>query len=266
MNIQISSLHYYPIKACAGTDLFCGELDARGFKHDRAWMLVDEAGRQLTQRELPALALVKPVVGVDDSLTLSAPAKPSLALPCDLSGAVKKVEVWQDECVGIDQGDLAAQWFSSFLKRQCRLVLMEKNFERRVDEKRLPDRVFVTGFADGYPLLLTSIASLAALNQKLPSPVLMNRFRPNIVVDGCAAFEEDSWKRIQINNIVFRLVKPCARCQVVCINQEEAVRSQEPLGTLASFRNFDGKVLFGQNLAHETPGVLSVGDSVAIIE
>lgn len=266
MSIQISALHYYPIKSCGGIDVSSGELDARGLRHDRAWMLVDENGKQLTQRDVAAMALIKPLIGGNDSLCLTAPEMSELVVPALYDGPECKVVVWDDECEGIDQGESASTWFSRFLNKKCRLMLMSRSCKRRVDKQRLPDRQFVTGFADGYPLLLLSAESLSALNEKLDIPVMMNRFRPNIVVDGCAPFEEDSWKLIEINGVVMRVVKPCARCTVVTIDQEDASSGKEPLRTLAAFRKVDGKVLFGQNLAHEEPGTLAVGQSVKVLE
>lgn len=174
--------------------------------------------------------------------------------------------MWDDQCLAVDQGDAAAEWFSTFLDRKCRLVMMEPDFVRRVDPKRLPDHVFSTTFTDGYQVLLASTASLRALNERLPEPVLMNRFRPNIVIGGAEPFEEDSWKRIKINAITMRVVKPCARCAVVSVNQEEATITKEPMHALAEFRNVDGKVLFGQYLAHESVGTISAGDEIRVLE
>lgn len=267
MSIKVSAIHYYPIKSCGGIAVESGELSERGLKHDRAWMLVAEDGRQITQRDFASMALIRTDVNSDRSLSLEAPGAGTLRVECIQTGPVVTAIVWDQECQAIDQGDAAAQWFQQYLGARCRLVLMKDDFQRRVDAIRLPDRVFVTGFADQYPLLVISQESLDELNDKLEFPVLMNRFRPNIVVDGCSSpFAEDAWKRVSINDIVFRVVKPCARCAVVSVDQEDASISKEPLRTLAAFRKVDGKTLFGQNLAHETTGVIRVGDALTVLE
>lgn len=266
MSVQVSAIHYYPVKSCAGVEVSSRALGWRGLKNDREWMVISADNTQITQRDVPGMALIKVSVTPDEGLILTAPAMNELVVPRCTTGEERQAVVWGTQCQAGDQGDDAAEWLSRYLKISCRLVVMNEGFRRRVDEKRLPDREFLTGFADGYPLLLMSAASLNALNDRLAVPVAMNRFRPNLVIDGCSAFEEDTWKRIEINGIIMRIVKPCVRCVMVTINQEDASMAQEPMRTLASFRNVDGKVLFGQNLAHEQPGTISLGDAVRVLE
>jgi uncharacterized protein len=265
MAIRISSLHLYPIKSCGAIDVQSCAVDARGLKYDRNWMLIDENGTQITQRDVAAMALIKPAVSEDGRLSLSAPDMVHLVVEPPVDAPNVRAVVWDNECVGIDQGDDAARWFGSFLGRSCRLVRMSDRFRRRVDAKRLPDKVIITAFADVYPIHLISQESLDELNGKLEFSVLMNRFRPNIVVTGCTPFQEDSWKRVEINGIEMRVGKPCARCVMVTIDQEDASIGKEPLRTLAAYRKVDNKVLFGQLLAHENTGTLSVGDSLGIL-
>ena len=166
-------------------------------------------------------------------------------------------------------GDEVNGWFSDVLDVECRLVTMPETTRRRIPPEFAvnPGEDHVS-FADGYPFLLIGEASLAEVNARLETPVPMNRFRPNLVVSGSEAFAEDSWKKIRIGETVFHLVKPCARCVLTTVDQATGVKDgKEPLKTLASFRTFDGKVLFGQNLIAENPGgVVRVGDEVEVLE
>jgi MOSC domain-containing protein len=264
--VRVAALYRYPIKSCAGTRLEAGVVGRRGFAGDRALMLVDPEGRFLTQRERPRLALIAPRLE-GETLTIEAPGMPPLTVVATNDGPRAKVVVWRDRCAAIDQGDAAADWFGDFLGAPCRLARMDAAFVRRVDGRyaRRPDDQ--TGFADGYPFLLISAASLDDLNGRLASPLAMNRFRPNIVVTGCPPYAEDRWRRIRIGPVVFDLVKPCARCVITTTDQATAERGQEPLRTLATYRRRrDGKVLFGQNLVHEGEGVIRAGDAVEILE
>ena len=264
--VRVAALYRYPIKSCAGTRLADGVVGRRGFVGDRALMLVDPEGRFLTQREFPRLALVAPRLD-GETLMIEAPAMPPLTVVATDDGPRARVVVWRDRCAAIDQGDAAAEWFGAFLGAPCRLARMADAFVRRVDGRyaRRPDDQ--TGFADGYPFLLISEASLDDLNGRLAAPLAMNRFRPNIVVSGCPPYAEDGWKRIRIGPVVFDLVKRCARCVITTTDQATAERGKEPLRTLATYRRRrDGKVLFGQNLVHEGEGVIRAGDAVEILE
>ena len=260
---EVRSLHFYPIKSCRGTALAAAIIGTRGIVADRQWMVVDADGSFLTQRELPRLALVIPRLG--DCLEISAPGMPSLAIALDGAGKRSAVTVWSDRVEAVDEGDEAATWLSTFLETPCRLVRIPDDTVRRADPEFASPGDEV-GFADGYSLLLTSMASLDDLNNRLPSPLPMNRFRPNIVIDGVDAFEEDGWKRIRIDGIELSVVKPCARCVTTTVDQQTAERSKEPLRTLATFRNVPGRgVMFGQNLVHHGTGVIHVGAKVEVL-
>jgi uncharacterized protein YcbX len=261
----VCGLHYYPIKSCRGTSLDVAEIGPRGIVADREWMVVDASGHFLTQRELPRLALVSPRLdgGV---LEVSAPDMPPLTVSRGATGERMDVTVWQDQCAAIDQGPAAADWLTAFLGVPCRLVRIGDDTVRRADREyaRPDDQV---GFADGFPFLLTSHASLDDLNHRLATPLPMNRFRPNIVIDGVVPFEEDRWKRIRIDGITFGVLKPCARCVTTTVDQHTAERSHEPLRTLATFRHVVGRgVMFGQNVVHDRTGVLHVGAEVEVLE
>ncbi len=261
----ISALHYYPIKSCAGHSITEAELTSRGIKHDREFVLTEPDGMFLTQREHPRMALIEPQV-TDATLTVNAPDMPTLQIDIRQDGPTKETVVWRSVCDTVDQGDEVAAWFGQYLGIDCRLHRMQNDFVRKVNPdfaKRENDQV---SFADGYPFLLIAEASLTDLNQRLAEPLPMNRFRPNIVVSDCRAFAEDYWEKISIGDVKFDVVKPCARCIITTVNQETAETSKEPLKTLATFRNIDGAVMFGQNLLHDHNGMIKVGDSVEVLK
>ncbi len=262
----ISSLHVYPVKSCAGQELSRAELDARGIRNDRSWVVVDEGDRMLTQRDTPALALVRPVPE-DGGLVLSAPDMEDLPVPKREEGGVRKVNVWEDMCEGIDQGDAAADWLGSYLGRSCRLLYFRPGFVRPVDPDYAPRSGDQVGFADGFPLLVISEASLADLNARLEEPVRMNRFRPNVVVADCPPYAEDTWKLVRAGNLELDLVKPCGRCATVLVEQENGTPGKEPLKTLATYRKLGRpSPSFGHNAVHRSPGVLETGMAIQVLD
>ncbi|CAA9573561.1 MAG: Flavodoxin reductases (ferredoxin-NADPH reductases) family 1 [uncultured Thermomicrobiales bacterium] len=264
----VTALYHYPIKSCAGAALDVAALDARGIVHDREFMLVDAAnGRFLTQRELPRMALITPRLddGADTVLTVSAPGVSPLSVPVRASGPTREVIVWRDGCRVVDQGDEIARWFAAFLGVACRLVRLADDFERKVDPAYATSARDQVGFADGFPLLLISEESLADLNARLAEPLPMNRFRPNVVVAGAGGpFAEDGWSRVRIGGTILHVVKACARCAITTTDQRTAAVGKEPLTTLATYRRGERGVLFGQNLIHEGPGTIRLGDRVEI--
>lgn len=255
----------YPIKSCGGIAVEEWDVDERGLRHDRRWMLTDEAGRFLTQRQLPRMALIK--VRIEpDGLLVDAPGMPTLDVAFHPpEGKLRLARVWDDLVESQTVGDEADRWFSEFLQMRCKLVYLPEKSVRPVDPAYgMPgDRV---GLADGFPFLLISEASLANLNARLEHPVPMNRFRPNLVVRGCEPFAEDDWSRIRIGSITFRVVKPCARCAIITVDQTSAATGKEPLPTLARFRLAGTKVLFGQNLIHDETGTLCAGAPAEILQ
>ncbi|GIV83448.1 MAG: MOSC domain-containing protein [Candidatus Roseilinea sp.] len=264
MTIRVSALYCYPIKSCQGHALDETMTDVRGIVGDRRMMIVDSHGEFITQRTMPRLALIEPVMNNDGSITLRAPNQPPASFVPSNAGPRVQVRVWRDVCGAIDQGEAVAAWLQNFLGMPARLVRIADDVVRRVDARyarRPSDQI---GFADGYPFLLISQASLDDLNARLASPVPMNRFRPNIVVSGCDAFAEDHWRELRIGNIIFHVVKPCARCTIPTIDQDTAIAGREPLRTLSTYRTFGQKVLFGQNLVAANTGSLRVGDEVVI--
>jgi hypothetical protein len=264
--MRVTGLYHYPIKSCGGTALEAATIVARGFVEDRAWLVTDATGVFQTQREMPRMALIHPQV-TGDGVVLSAPDMPSLAVVRTAEGVRREVAVWDDACATVDQGAEPAQWLTTFLGAPCRLVRMADDFVRATDPTYSVGLEGQLGFADGYPFLLTTEASLADLNSRMAVPLPMNRFRPNIVVTGSPPFAEDGWQRIRIGGITFAVVKPCARCVITTVDQATAATAREPLRTLATFRQVRGKgVMFGQNLIHTAMGTIRVGDAMDVLQ
>jgi uncharacterized protein YcbX len=262
---SIAALHVYPVKSCRGIALAQAELTPRGLRHDREWMVVTPEGRFLTQRELPRLALITPDLD-DTMLRLQAPAAGAVGVPLDAVDArPSTVTVWDDTVLARDQGDAAAQWLSDFLRRSVRLVRFDPAQRRETDPAWSAGRPGESAFSDGYPVLVLSRASLDDLNVRLPRALPMNRFRPNLVLDGCEPYAEDSLRLMHSGPVTLRLVKPCTRCVITTTEQSTAERDgDEPLRTLRSYRwrpELRG-VIFGQNAIVDRAGTLRVGDAV----
>jgi hypothetical protein len=244
-------------------------LDAQGIRFDRRWMVVEaETGRFLTQREYPQMALLQPTV-TEDSLTISFPSRSEFCLPLKPDDQLARciVTIWKFTGEVVDEGDEVAEWFSQMLGFPCRLVRTPDDFSRRVNPAygSPQDRV---GFADGYAILLASEESLADLNLRLPSPVPMSRFRPNLVVYGATSFAEDTWSTLTSpKGTVFRVAKPCARCAITTVDQSRGIKTGvEPLATLANYRrDAEGNVNFAVNLIHSPiGGTLRIGDLLQV--
>lgn len=265
--MRLSSLHVYPVKSCRGIAPQRWPLDAYGLRHDRAWMVVDASGHFLTQRELPRLAQVATSVE-EERIVLDAPGLPPLALPhAGAEAGDVEVEVWRHVGPAVDGGDEAAQWISRHLGVTTRLVAIPRAHARAVNRAWFAGDAHAA-FSDGYPLLLISEASLDDLNARLPAPLPMERFRPNLVVQGTAPYEEDLWKHIRIGDVELDVVKPCARCVIPSTDQATGERrdGKEPLATLARYRKTELGAVFGQNVVHRTTGVLEVGAPVEVLE
>lgn len=276
MKAAITALNVYPVKSCRGMPLAAAEVTPTGLLNDRHWMLVRPNGKFVTQRELPRLALIGTRVGVD-GLTLSAPGMPDLVVPRAASAdaaAARPVTVWKFDGRGIDCGPGAAAWVSNYLQTNLSLVAFDTTFPRECSREWTRDARAVTEFADGYPVLVISRASLDDLNSHLAKsqsgPLPMERFRPNVVIDGVGAYDEDRIHELRVNGITLRLVKPCTRCAITTTDQQTGtVDGVEPLRTLKEYR-WDRElrgVLFGQN-AIVVSGVgerLRIGDSVEVV-
>jgi uncharacterized protein YcbX len=263
----VSALYVYPVKACRGIALTRARIEARGVRHDRRWAIVDESGTTLTQRTHPVLALVDVAIAGDTLvLASSAAGAPALRLPLSPEGGRRRrVTVWRDTVDALDVGDEAGGWVTQLLGVPASIVFMPDDVERAVNPKyaRAGD---IVGFADAYPLLLATTASLADLNARMEHPLPMDRFRPNVVVDGSAAWAEDAWTRLQLGALPVRVAKPCERCVVTTTDQRTGERGVEPLRTLATFRRRDNDVLFAVNGVPDAHGDVAIGDPVTVPE
>lgn len=269
MSARVSQLYCYPIKSARGIALSRAELDRFGIRHDRRFMLIDPTGRFVSQREEPRLALAVPRFDGDD-VVVEAPGQSPLRLPlAGLPGPRRDVTLWDwdGRNESVDQGDGPAAWWSAYLGTPVRLVFSPEDSARPTQPTPHGRGVGgVVSFSDGFPLLVVSQASLDDLNARLAEPLPMNRFRPNMVVEGVAPFAEDTWQRFRAGGVTLRGTKPCARCPITTTDQDTAERGVEPLRTLATFRRGERGVLFGQNAEHEAPGHMAVGDPIEVLE
>lgn len=265
--MHVSQLYLYPLKSARGYSVARYSLDARGPQWDRRWMLVDNDGKFLTQRQHPVMTQF--VVQVEDNeLQISAPGMPDLIVPFfywDMIKSTQPVTVWRDTVKAkIAEGHVNA-WFSQVLKQPCRLAYMPEQTRRPVDPAYARNGE-ITGFADGFPLLLTTVGSLQQFNQWLGEEIVMPRFRPNLVIEGNSAFAEDEWKRLRIGALEFQVAKPCSRCAIPTLDPVTGERNSGVFATLKKHRSRDGEVYFGQNLIAAGTGEIAVGDKVEILE
>lgn len=261
LRFRIHSLYVYPVKSCAGVALDEALLVETGLELDRAWMVVDETGEFLTQRQRPRMALVRPQLRPHD-MVLRAPGMLALHVAYDTVEAPTRVRVWDDEVAAYDMGDLAAQWFSDFLGQRVRLVRFDPEQRRLSSLRWTAGREALNQFSDGYPLLVTSQSALDELNTRLAAagraPVGMERFRPNLVIDGgdepLDPHAEDHLEELEIGTpqgtVRLALVKPCARCPIPNVDPATGTPGHEPGDTLAGYRRdtrLDGAITFGMN-------------------
>jgi uncharacterized protein len=255
--VSIAALHVYPIKSCASIALNEALLIETGIEFDRAWMLADPAGAFVTQRELPRMALVQPSLKTFE-MVLRAPGMLALHVALDRVEAPVRATVWNDEVAAYDMGDLCAQWFSDFLGRPLRMVRFDPEHKRLSDRRWTGVIAAENGFADGFPLLVTSVAGLSELNRRLEAngdaPVTMARFRPNLVLDGLDAHGEDALDEIvfatEDGPIKLKLVKPCARCPIPDVDPATAETGHAVRDALMQYRadaRLDGQITFGMN-------------------
>lgn len=266
--IQVSNLFVYPIKSLGGYECASSIVTDRGLKFDRRWMLVDEDNRFITQREFSPLALLSVIIE-NETLIVSHKNDSEIKINIPIhqyTSEIISARLFDDNALGNVVSNEANNWFSQILKRECKLIYMTDASHRLVDESYAHNSE-ITSLTDGYPFLLISKGSLYDLNTKLDVTLPMNRFRPNIVIEGCEPFFEDSMKSFLINGINFFGVKLCARCVVTTINQDTAEKNEhtEPLRTLATYRKFNRRICFGQNLLHNGEGIISVGDVISLL-
>jgi len=257
--VEVSELYIHPIKSARGIAVSSARVGDRGFEHDRRFVVVDAAGDFITQRQHPEMARVVPHIH-GDILRIDAKGIGHVEVPLrPTAGAHRRVRVWGDTCDALSLGPEEGRFFERVIGAPSELCYMPDESIRPVNPAYAgpDDRV---SFADGFPFLLISQASLDALNARLARPVSMSRFRPNLVVTGAGAFDEDTWDAFGIGEVIFRPVKPCSRCVMVNVDPLTGEAGKEPLATLAGFRKQGGKVMFGQNLIFTGHGEIRVGD------
>lgn len=270
----LHSIHVHPVKALRGQAPHTAVVEPWGLAGDRRWALIDETGRVVTQREHPRLALAAAELVTGGSIRVAASGLEPLTVAVP-EGPGTTTAKWAGEKIETVPADPeASTWFSTYLGESVTLVHLDDPATRRpIDDPPYGRPGETVSLADGYPLLLTTLASLQALNSLIAQgdhpdegPLPMNRFRPNVVVAGTSAWAEDDWKRIAIGAVVLRVAKMCGRCVVTTTDQSTAERGKEPLRTLGRHRRVGGKLIFGQNLVPETTGTIRVGDPVTILE
>ena len=261
MQATIDQLFVYPVKGCRGIAVERATLAATGLDidgiGDREWVVVDEEGEFLSQRELPKMTLIETRL-TPSALRLKAPGMLQLEVPFASEGDVVDVQVWNDRVAAVTQGDVADVWFSRYLGRPCRLMRFDPEARRLSNVRYTGATEAPYKFADAFALLIASTASLADLNARLAgrgaAAVGIERFRPNVVVSGIAAFEEDYVDRLATGGITLRVVKPCVRCSVPNVDPASGAPSHEPGDTLALYRDNvrAGGLTFGVNAIVES--------------
>jgi uncharacterized protein len=263
--MNVSELYIHPLKSGRSVPVREISLDERGPVGDRRWMLVDSTSLMISQRDLPRMALIGAENGAQE-LICSAPDMPPLHAPIPRHGETERISarVW-DDTVEVQLATATAHsWFTQFLGADCRLVYQPDDTFRQVNRIYAAKGVGVS-LADGFPLLLIGQGSLDDLNRRLERPVEMRRFRPNLVVNGPEAFEEDTWKEIRVGKIEFHMAKPCARCSIPTVDPDTGEFMGEPMRTLARFRRRGHDIFFGWNIVPRSLGTIRVGDPVEIV-
>lgn len=249
MAVTIRALNIYPVKSCRGIALEAAQVGTTGLADDRHWMMVRPNGRFVTQRELPRMALIETAVDAG-GLVLKAPGVPALTVARGSAGNGLDVTVWKFSGRGIDCGNAAAEWATRYLGTDLRLVRFDADTPRECSAEWTQGIRSITEFADGFPILVISLASLEELNSRLPKALPMERFRPNLVIDGVDAYDEDRIHELRVDGVTLRLVKPCTRCSITTTDQQTGtLDGVEPLATLKTYRN-DRQLMgvkFGQN-------------------
>ena len=263
--LQVSELFIYPIKSLGGIPVSDAVVTDRGLQYDRRWMLVDSNNEFMTQREFAEMALLQTEISQGGLKVYHKKSEASLFIPLEPIGGTISVQVWSDRCKAVVVDQKVNSWFSDVLGKNCSLVYMPGTTKRRVDGRYAFNKE-VTNFSDGYPFMTIGQSSLDDLNSRLEEKLPINRFRPNIVFTGGVAFEEDTWAHFTINDINFFGVKLCSRCVITTINQDTIKKSKEPLKTLATYRQKNHKIYFGQNLLHHGEGMIHVGDEIKLVE
>lgn len=268
--LKLSEIWIYPVKSLGGISLQEAQVTDRGLELDRRWLLIDTDGRFLSQREHPELALFRPEI-VEGNLRITHKVlleSIEIAVRPVFMDENEKIEVtvWEDTIDAFEISQTVTDWFTGLLGFSVRMVYMPDESKRKLDPNYAISGEEITSFSDAYPFLIIGQSSLDDLNGRLKEKVPMNRFRPNFVFTNGEAFEEDFWRDFSIGNLSFVGVKPCDRCVMTTVDQEKGiVAGKDPLKTLAKYRNFGNKVLFGQNVLGLGLGDVSVGDEIKVL-
>ncbi|UOQ67362.1 MOSC domain-containing protein [Hymenobacter volaticus] len=268
-SLILQDLYIYPVKSLGGIRLTEATTEQRGLRHDRRWLLVDERNRFMTQRQTPAMALLRVAPAYNGFLLTHVQRPDLLPLYIPFEATPERtlfVTIWDDMVFGWRGSREADEWLSEALGQVCKLIYMSDMVRRDVDPDWNPEGQLVS-FADEYPFLLIGQSSLDDLNTRLADPVSMNRFRPNLVFSGGTAFSEDTWGQFRIGDVTFQAVRSCARCVMTTVDQQTSLRTPtgEPLRTLATYRSIGKKVMFGQNVTSTEKGLLRVGSAVEVL-
>lgn len=264
--MQLSEIWIYPIKSLGGIRLTQANILERGLENDRRWMLVDEKGVFLTQRQFAQLALFQPSIQHGQVTVVHRPSNEAISFGINEYLAEQfDVIVWDDTMPANEVNTKVSDWFSKKLDMSVRLVYMPDTTERKVDPQYALNTADITSFSDGYPILIIGQASLDDLNNKLSSPIPINRFRPNFVFINGQPFEEETWHEFTIGTTTFWGVKPCSRCIMTTVDHEKGEKTgKDPLYTLSKYRKVGNKILFGQNLLIGNTGTVTVGDAIVV--
>jgi uncharacterized protein YcbX len=265
MKYKVKQLFVYPVKSFGGQQVPQMEINETGPKYDRKWMVVDEKGAFLTQRQYPKMSQVTARIIDDAHVELTAPGVDFMDFGTDEFNAEEPLEVtvWKTKAKAYEVDPEVSQWVSDFLGVKCKLVRMDDDFVRPIDEDYGEGQI---NFSDGFPFLILSIQSLELLNQKLNKAFAIKRFRPNIVVQIDEPHQEDYWTQIQIGDVLLRGAKLCSRCKITTIDPMTGEFGDEPLVTLGQYRKTDQGIVFGKNFVHENQGSIRQGMDVDVLE
>lgn len=262
--MKVAGIYIYPIKSLQGISLKDAEVLERGFRHDRRWMIVNEEHSHITQRTHPQLSQINISMG-KDGISATYKGMADLEIPLVITGPTIEVSVWSDQVQAIEASQNINDWFSQIAQESCKLVFMPEVATRSVNPNRAVNDENVS-FADGYPYLIIGQESLDDLNSRMDVDLPMNRFRPNIVVEGGQAYEEDHLSDVKIGEVKFHVTHPCKRCVFTTIDQETGMKGVEPMKTLATYRREGSEVVFGVNTLALSHGKVSIGDTVYSID
>ena len=265
-SLKISDLWIYPIKSLAGIQLTTTKVEKRGLQYDRRWVLVDKDGAFVSQREYPEMNFLQPEIhGNEIKVHHKHDKMESISFSIDEPNtSTASVTIWDDACTGKPVDPKVDAWFSKAIGKPVTLLYMHKDGARQADPRYAINPSDEVSYADGYPVLILSEASLELLNSKTTEHIPMNRFRANIIISGTSAHEEDTLREIEINDVKLFGVKPCARCVMTTIDVATAQKGKEPLKTLATYRKLGHKILFGENFIPVTEGVIKIGESLVV--